>query len=263
MIKRTINFRGVPIVVLFMMIGFLSFAQERIIRGKITDMEGNALEGVSIKLKDIAGAGTLSANDGSFSLEASSDAKVLQISNVGYNSKEINIAPSESFLTITLEATTQDFEEVVVVGYGAMKKRDLTGAVASVNAKDLNTIPAGNPLEALQGKISGVDIGAVTSPGSAPRIRIRGNRSLNASNEPLYVVDGIPRNSIDDIPVNDIESMEVLKDAASTAIYGSRGANGVVLVSTRRAKANSPTSISYNTYVGMNRARFPNMMSGE
>ncbi len=261
--NKPINLRGVPFVILFLMIGFFSFAQERLIRGKILDTEGNPLEGVSIKLKDIAGAGTLSAKDGTFQLQLNAAAKTLLISNVGYNAKQVHIGPSDNNISIRLESNTQDFEEVVVVGYGAMKKRDLTGAVASVNAKDLNTIPAGNPLEALQGKIAGVDIGAVTSPGSAPRIRIRGNRSLNASNEPLYVVDGIPRNSIDDIPVNDIESIEVLKDAASTAIYGSRGANGVVIVSTRRAKANTPTSVSYNTYVGMNKARFPKMMTGD
>lgn len=110
----------------------------------------------------------------------------------------------------------------------------MTGAVASVNAEKLNTLPTANAVESLQGKIAGVNIGAVTAPGETPSIRIRGNRSLNASNEPLYVVDGIPRNTIADIPVTDIQSIEVLKDAASTAIYGSRGANGVILVTTKR-----------------------------
>src|SRR5690606_7284760 len=108
-----------------------------------------------------------------------------------------------------------------------------------------------------------LDIGAVTSPGQTPAIRIRGNRSLNASNEPLYVVDGIPRNTIADIPVSDIESIEVLKDAASTAIYGSRGANGVILVSTKRADPNAPTQIAFNSYVGVNQAKMPGLMEGE
>lgn len=258
---KIIDFKAMLIVGLLVMIAVFSFAQERMIKGKITDSGGNALEGVNVGLKDSQG-GTFSDENGFFSLSVSTDVSQLVVSFIGFESQEVEIGAGDSDLIIVLQSTTQDLDEVVVVGYGTMKKRDLTGAVASVDAKGLNTVPAGNAVEALQGKIAGVDIGAVTSPGQVPRIRIRGNRSLNASNEPLYVVDGIPRNTITDIPTNDIESMEILKDAASTAIYGSRGANGVVLVTTRRAKANSPTAISYNTYVGMNQARFPRLMDG-
>lgn len=238
-------------------------AQDRILSGKVLDKNNTPLEGVSIGLKGTA-TGAMTNEAGQFNLKIPlNQPAVILVSYVGYERREINIESNQQQVNVTLNATLEDLNEVVVVGYGTMKKSDLTGAVASVNAKTLNTLPTGNAVEALQGKISGVDIGSVTSPGETPKIRIRGNRSLNASNEPLYVVDGIPRNTIDDIPVSDIESLEVLKDAASAAIYGSRGANGVVLISTKRAKANSPTNVSYNTYIGVNEAKFPKLMNGE
>lgn len=231
------------------------------IQGKVTDISGFGLPGVSVVVKGTQ-QGTTTDASGHFQLVLSEDeGRVLIFSFVGYVSEEIAVGNQSTF-DIILKDDTKALEEIVVVGYGTMKKSDVTGAVASVTAKSLNTLPTGNPVEALQGKISGVDIGAVTSPGQTPKIRIRGNRSLNASNEPLYVVDGIPRNTIEDIPVSDIESLEVLKDAASAAVYGSRGANGVVLITTKRAKANSPTQISYNGYMGVNEAKFPQLMDG-
>lgn len=261
MVKINIHDWKYLITVTMLVVGLSLYAQERSVRGTVKDTQGNALEGVSVAVNG-SSTGTFTDASGAFQLDVSVTDVVLTVTFVGFKPQQIEVPANSSSLTITMESTIADLEEVVIVGYGTMKKSDLTGAVASVDAKGLNTLPAGNAVEALQGKIAGVDIGAVTSPGQVPRIRIRGNRSLNASNEPLYVVDGIPRNTITDIPVNDIESMEILKDAASTAIYGSRGANGVVLVTTRRAKANSPTAISYNSYVGMNQARFPKLMNG-
>lgn len=242
---------------------FVVIGQQRILTGKITDKEDNPLTGVSISIKGNTN-GTFTNEEGIYHLNIpGNDPKNLVVSYVGFITQEHRILPSQQQLNITLESANESLEEVVVVGYGTMRKSDVTGAVASVNARTLNTIPTGNPVEALQGKISGVDIGSVTSPGETPKIRIRGNRSLNASNEPLYVVDGIPRNTIEDIPVSDIESLEVLKDAASAAVYGSRGANGVVLITTKRAHLNSPTQIGYSGYVGMNEAKFPKLMNGD
>ncbi len=250
----------------YLCMAFLTFAQanaqERSLTGSVSDRDGNALEGVSVSSNGKSGASFTDKN-GDFRIIVAEGAVLLNVSFIGFQAQEVSVDDSTTTVDIVLESATEDLNEVVVVGYGTMKRSDITGAVASVDAGKLNTIPAGNAVEALQGNISGVDIAATTSPGETPRIRVRGNRSLNASNEPLYVVDGIPRNTIADIPVNDIESTEVLKDAASTAIYGSRGANGVILITTKRARANSPTSVSYNSYVGMNRARFPELMNGE
>ena len=240
----------------------IALAQDGALHGKVIDQDNNPLKGVSITLKGTAQS-TTTQDDGSFIFNLPAQGiQELIISNIGFNSQTVSIQANQKQVLVTLISKLEDLQEIVVVGYGTMKKSDLTGAVASVNAKTLNTIPTGNPIEALQGKISGVDIGSVTTPGSTPKIRIRGNRSLNASNEPLYVVDGIPRNTIEDIPVNDIASLEVLKDAASAAIYGSRGANGVILVSTKRAHANSPTQIGYSANFGMNQAKFPKLMNG-
>ncbi|MET0300889.1 MAG: carboxypeptidase-like regulatory domain-containing protein, partial [Flavitalea sp.] len=233
-----------------------------VLTGKIIDKTSNPLSGVSITVKGTANS-TTTDESGVFKLPVQTKSVTLEISYVGYATQEIPVRAGQTSLEVTMDPAAKDMNEVVVIGYGTMRKSDVTGAVASVNQKSLNTIPTGNPIEALQGKISGVNIGAVTSPGQTPTIRIRGNRSLNASNEPLYVVDGIPRNTIEDIPVSEIESMEVLKDAASAAIYGSRGANGVILISTKRAKLNSKTAITYNSYAGINQAKFPKLMNGE
>ncbi|HMF74011.1 MAG TPA: SusC/RagA family TonB-linked outer membrane protein, partial [Flavitalea sp.] len=240
-----------------------AMSQDGTLNGKIIDNTSTPLSGVSIAVKGTA-ITTVTDDDGKFTLKISSDkSATLLVSYVGFQSKEISIKANQQQVSVTLEPVAKDMNEVVVIGYGTMRKSDVTGAVASVNSKTLNTLPTGNPIEALQGKISGVNIGAVTQPGETPQIRIRGNRSLNASNEPLYVVDGIPRNTIEDIPVSDIESLEVLKDAASAAVYGSRGANGVILITTKRAKLNSKTQVSYNSYFGVNQAKFPKLMNGE
>ncbi|HTE24147.1 SusC/RagA family TonB-linked outer membrane protein [Flavitalea sp.] len=247
---------------LFTVLGSVT-AQDSTLRGKVIDNTNTPLSGVSIVVKGTA-ISAVTDDDGQFNLKVPSNkSSTLLVSYVGFQSKEIAINGNQRQVSISLAPDSKDMNEVVVIGYGTMKKSDVTGAVASVNSKSLNTLPTGNPIEALQGKISGVNIGAVTSPGETPQIRIRGNRSLNASNEPLYVVDGIPRNTIEDIPVSDIESIEVLKDAASAAVYGSRGANGVILITTKRAKTNSKTQISYNSYFGVNQAKFPKLMNGE
>src|SRR5690606_24683178 len=214
---------------------FEAAGQSHLVHGVVKTASGETLPGVTVLEKGSTN-GTVTNIDGVYEISLSGS-RILIFSSIGMKSQEIPV-DNQTSVNVTLVEDLTQLEEVMVVGYGTMKKSDLTGAVASVGSAELNTLPTGNIVEALQGKIAGVDIGAVTSPGQTPSVRIRGNRSLNASNEPLYVVDGIPRSSISDLPVSDIESIEVLKDAASTAIYGSRGANGVILVSTKRAQLN-------------------------
>ncbi|MEJ7827252.1 MAG: TonB-dependent receptor plug domain-containing protein, partial [Segetibacter sp.] len=155
-------------------------------------------------------------------------------------------------IDVALDENVQKLDEVVVVGYGQQKKRDITGAISSVSSKALSEVPVNSPAQALQGRVAGLY--AVTQgyrPGSDVTIRIRGNRSFSAGNDPLYVVDGIPlTGGLNDINPNDIESMDVLKDASATAIYGSRGANGVIIITTRRGKTGKPV-VSYDAYVGV------------
>ena len=150
-----------------------------------------------------------------------------------------------------MKEDAQGLDEVVVVGYGTVKKRDLTGSVASVNASKIAAVPTSTASEALQGRIPGVVVSNSNwSPGSTPSVMIRGKRSITASNDPLYVIDGVPvTGGIGEISPSDIESMEVLKDASATAIYGARGANGVILITTKQGKSGK-TQIDYNGYVG-------------
>ena len=158
---------------------------------------------------------------------------------MGYKTVDIQVK-GQSTVKVILEEDTETLDEVVVVGYGVQKKKsDVTGAMARVGSEELNTRPVNNAFEALQGKAAGVDITSSERPGTVGSIRIRGNRSISASSDPLYVVDGVPLSAggIETINPRDIESIDILKDASSTAIYGSRGANGVILITTKRGKA--------------------------
>ncbi|MBD8040076.1 TonB-dependent receptor [Phocaeicola sp. Sa1CVN1] len=234
-----------------------------VIKGVVIDSNGLPIIGANVVEKGTTN-GVITDLGGNFELQVSLGS-VLQISYIGYISQEIKISQdmNREKLKVVLEEDSKALDEIVVVGYGVMKKSDLTGAVSSVDSEKLNTMPASNAIEALQGKIAGVEIGAATEPGVSPNILIRGNRSINASNTPLYVVDGIPRDEINDIPVSDIESIEVLKDAASTAIYGSRGANGVIMVSTKKGKVAQKTEVSFGMHIGVNQAKMPKMISGD
>lgn len=223
------------------------------IGGIVVDNAGNPLIGVNILVKG-TGLGTITDVDGRFNLDVEDRNKTLVISYIGYQTIEVPIN-GRSEIRITLAEDISQLNEVVVVGYGSMKKSDLTGAVSSISAEDLSESPGSNLIEQSQGRLAGVDIVRSNgAPGSGTQIRIRGNRSINASNEPLFVIDGIPTTlSIDDFNPNDIESMEVLKDASAVAIYGSRGANGVILITTKKGKAGRPV-ISYDGYYGFKEA---------
>ncbi len=215
------------------------FAQSITVRGTVTDESGEALVGVTIQIPGTA-IGTITDADGRFVLPNVPSDGTLEISYVGMLSQTVALN-GRTTINVVLQEDAEILDELIVVGYGTMRKSDVTGALAVVSAEELSTKPVSNVFEALQGKVAGVDITSAQRPGELGSIRVRGNRSLNATNAPLYVVDGVVLSSggIESINPRDIESINVLKDASSTAIYGSRGANGVILVTTKRGKAGS------------------------
>ena len=221
----------------------LSMMAQSKVTGKIVDATGEPIIGASVVVKGSL-TGTVTDLDGNFTLNNVPENSKLEVSYVGFRSQ--TLSPSSN-LNITLEEDKQLLDEVVVVGYGVQRKSDVTGALTRVGEKELNTKPVSNAFEALQGKAAGVDITSNERPGEIGNILIRGRRSLNASSAPLYVVDGIPLQSggIETLNPRDIESIDILKDASSTAIYGSRGANGVVLITTKRGQEGK-TQLSYN-----------------
>ncbi|WP_348799808.1 SusC/RagA family TonB-linked outer membrane protein [Flavobacterium adhaerens] len=224
-------------LVLFTMMQTVIFAQDKTIKGTITDATGLPIPGVNVKIKGTT-KGVSSDYDGQYSISAKTG-DVLVISSTGFKTAERTIGSSNQ-IDVKMQDDVSQLNEVVVIGYGTVKKSDVTGAVVSVNSEVLNSRPVSNAMEALQGKAAGVDIVSSERPGTVGSVRIRGNRSLTASNTPLYVVDGVPLMSasgIETINPRDIESIDILKDASATAIYGSRGANGVVIVTTKQGKS--------------------------
>ncbi|RXK61807.1 SusC/RagA family TonB-linked outer membrane protein [Lacibacter luteus] len=215
-----------------------SFSQNTFkVSGKVSDDAGKPVSGASVLVKGTT-VGTTTGADGGFELNAPSGKSVLVISSVGYTDQEIEIN-NRNTINVTLASGASTLEDVVVIGYASVKKKDVTGSVSGINQKEIRSRPVDNALQAMQGKVAGVDITSNERPGTLGSIRIRGERSLNATNDPLYVVDNIPlaTGGIEYINPNDIESIDVLKDASATAIYGSRGANGVVIVTTKQGKA--------------------------
>ncbi|UBM58035.1 TonB-dependent receptor [Marinilongibacter aquaticus] len=232
---------------------FCSLQSVAQISGTVTSDEGEALPGVSVAVK-ASTKGTITDVDGKYTIDAKSG-EALVFSFVGYVSQEI-VVNNESQIDVILKTDAASLEEVVVVGYGTVKKSQLTGAISSVKAQDIKDLPIENTQQALQGRVAGVDVmQAGSKPGTQPRVVIRGRRSPNASSDPLYVLDGIPLSGgTGDINPNDIQSMEVLKDASATAIYGARGANGVVLITSKRGDNTGKPSIFYDAYYGVSQA---------
>lgn len=234
------------------------------ISGKVTDEQGS-LPGASIKLKD-SNTGTISDAKGNYSLSVPDNKGTLVFTSVGYLTQEIPIE-GRTTINVQLKVESKGLNQIVVIGYGTVRKKDLTGSVSSIGSNEIKSQPINSFNQALQGKVSGVQITqASNSPGGGVTIRVRGGNSISASNDPLYVVDGFPvsvptaangasgsgasyANPLSTINPNDIESIEVLKDASATAIYGSRGANGVVLVTTRRGRSGQP-NIEFESYAG-------------
>lgn len=236
MIKNALP-RGACIALL-LLISCFSYSQNNFkVSGKVNDETGKPVEGATVQVKNSTIA-TATGADGSFSLMAPSGNSTLIITSVGFAETEVAIG-NKSEVNVTVASLTSSLQDLVVIGYATVRKKDVTGAVAGINQKDIRSRPVDNALQAMQGKVAGVDISSNERPGTVPTIVIRGVRSLTASNNPLFVVDGIPliTGGIDNINPGDIESIDVLKDASATAIYGSRGANGVVIVTTKQGKA--------------------------
>lgn len=221
-----------------------SFAQERVISGKLTDFaDGSPLIGASIVVKGTSN-GTVTDADGKYKLSVAEDATTLLVSYIGYETQEVAIG-NQSIINFDMVPDLTQLEEIIVVGYGSVKKSDLTGSVASVSAEELTAYPAIDAIQALQGRAAGVSVTSTNGePGSAYKIQIRGNTSINASNAPLFVIDGFIGGTMP--PPEDIASVEILKDASATAIYGARGANGVVIVTTKRGESGK-TQINFSS----------------
>ena len=224
----------------------MNIGQQRTVKGTVTDSNGVPLPGVTIVVKGTQ-QGTISDVNGNFTIDVPSDAETLVLSFIGMQTQEVGIL-NKNQINVAMQEDTIGLQEVVAIGYGTMKKSDLTGSVTQVKAEDLISVSTPNPIEALQGRASGVAvINDDASPGSSPTIRIRGSGSITAGNDPLIVVDGFPlvNDNLNDINASDIESMEILKDASSAAIYGSRGANGVILITTKQgAKGQNNLEVS-------------------
>lgn len=229
----------------------VSTTGSHVVTGKVTAANGEGVPGVTVVLKGTT-QGTSTDVNGSFTLTAP-EGSILVFSSVGFTSREL--AASASPLAVVLSENAQALDEVQVVGYGTQKKSQVTGAISTVTDEQLHDVPVANVGQALQGRAAGVTISsASSSPGQSPVIRIRGNRSISGSNDPLLVVDGVPYDgSLNDLNPDDISSLEVLKDASSTAIYGARGANGVILISTRRGKTGA-ARVTYSGYYGQKNA---------
>ncbi|SFS69879.1 TonB-linked outer membrane protein, SusC/RagA family [Porphyromonadaceae bacterium NLAE-zl-C104] len=225
--------------------------QGRTVTGKVTDENGEPVIGATIVVKDNPSQGTITDIEGNFNIINLADNAVLQITYVGMRAQEINTTGLSS-IRVTLESDTELLEEIVVVGYGTMRKRDLTGSIGSVNSSEISKIPVTNAAQALQGKVAGVLVNNTsTQPGATPSVFIRGKRSISGGSDPLYVVDGIPIiGGLNEISPTDIETIDVLKDASATAIYGARGSNGVIMITTKKGKEGK-TQVDYNGYYGI------------
>lgn len=241
----------------------VAYAQSISVSGTVVDELGEPILGANIIQKGTTN-GVLTDIDGNFSLKAPNGA-TLVVSYIGYETVEAKVTGTKP-MQIVLAEDVKALEDVVVIGYGTQRKEAITGSVASVSSAKLMENPSSNITQALQNRIAGVDMQQTnTQPGAEMRIRIRGQRSLSASNDPLIVLDGIPfLGSLSDINPSDIKSMDILKDASSTAIYGSRGANGVIMITTNKGSMGTPAKVSYNGYVGFKTLfnPFP-MMNGE
>jgi TonB-linked SusC/RagA family outer membrane protein len=237
--------------------------QQNSVSGTVTDNSGQPLPGVTVVVKGTT-LGTVTDVDGKYTLDIPATAEVLQFSFVGMQTVEEEIA-GRSTVNVTLQDETIDVDEVVVVGYGSIQKRELTSAVSSVSEKDLLQGAVNNPLQMMDGKVSGVSISnpAEADPNSGTNVQIRGASSIDAGNGPLIIIDGVPGGNLNNIAQQDIESMTVLKDGSAAAIYGSRAANGVILIQTKRGKSGDVV-ITYDSYIDHDGvAARPNILSAE
>ena len=239
-------------VVAFVLSGVIAFAQTKTVTGTIVDEFGEPIIGANVLVKGTTN-GAVTDIDGNYSITGVSNADELVVSYIGYASQTFPVGNQSTF-NITMKEDGENLEEIVVVGYGVQKKKDLTGSVSSIKSADIQNVAAANAMQAMQAKVPGMDLQQSSGQaGAGVSITMRGNRSISADNGPLILVDGVVYGSTLDIPAGDIESMDILKDASSTAIYGSRGANGVILITTKRGKAGK-TRVDLNAYNSFNSA---------
>ncbi|GHB84705.1 SusC/RagA family TonB-linked outer membrane protein [Persicitalea jodogahamensis] len=221
------------------------------VSGTVKDEKGEDLPGVSILIQG-SQQGTSTDASGNYQITVPNEKSTLVFSFVGYEKQEI-VVGNRKTINVNMRPDASSLDEVVVIGYGAVRKKDLTGSVVQLKGEELKEVPSANVLEAAQGKIAGADITRSSGQaGARVNISIRGNRSIGGNNSPLIIVDGIQYSNLEDINSNDIETMDILKDASSTAIYGSRGANGVILITTKKGRSGKP-DISFNAYTGISK----------
>jgi len=228
-----------------------SFAQQKSLSGTVTGEDGSPIPGVTIVVKGTT-IGTVTDMDGKFSFKAPADAKVLSVAYVGMKTQELAIGNQTSF-SVTMVSDITGVDEVVVVGYGTRLKEELTGSISTVSKDQLKISSSPNVISRMQGQVSGVTVTNSNTPGGDAFIRVRGMGTINDS-KPLYVIDGVPGDPGSSLNPDDIESISVLKDASSSAIYGTRGANGVILITTKRGKASDKPTITFSTRVGVSNA---------
>lgn len=250
MIKHYKFQRQLTLSMLLLFMFFSGFSQNRTLSGRVTDEVNSGMPGVNILVKGTA-TGTVSDAQGNFSISIPSNDAVLIFSFVGYLSREVP-AGAQSSITVAMQPDVTSLSEVVVTGYGTQSKRDITGAVATVSTEQLLAVPSTNLGQAMQGRVAGVNVSNENSPGGNVMVRIRGFGTIN-DNSPLYVVDGTPtKGNLNTLNLNDIESMQILKDASAASIYGSRAGNGVVIITTKRGKQGKP-KLTYDAYYGIQR----------
>ena len=230
--KRALRLKNLFLTVCFLLIGTAAFSQERTITGVVTDSFKEPLIGVSIVVQG-TNTGVVTGLDGDYSIQVPPNA-TLDFSYVGMEKQSIKVG-NQSVINVQMKEDSQMLAETVVIGYGSAKKRDLTGSITNIKGDEIANKPVANPLSALQGKVAGVQIINSGKAGADPEIRVRGTNSINGY-KPLYVVDGLFNDNINFLNPQDIESMEILKDPSSLAIFGVRGANGVIIITTKKAK---------------------------
>jgi TonB-dependent starch-binding outer membrane protein SusC len=245
--QKLLKVRNLTFSIFFCLAAFTAIAQKKI-TGKVTDGESNSgLPGATVQVKG-TNKGSITDANGMFAIDAQAS-DVLVISSIGFISQEINIG-NQTEINLTLLTDSRSLSEVVVTGYASQRKKDITGAVTVVSAKELNALPAASVTQMLQGRAAGVVVGNDNSPGGGTMVRIRGFGSIN-NNSPLYVIDGVPtQGTLNQINPSDIESMQILKDASAASIYGARAANGVVIITTKRG-AVGESKITFDAYTGM------------
>jgi TonB-dependent starch-binding outer membrane protein SusC len=252
------------VILLLIFISATSFSQNaRTVTGRVTDLNGQALPGTNVVVKGTT-TGVQTDVDGNFQITVANPANaVIEFTFIGFVQQSVTLGDRTN-LNVVLAEEAVGLNEVVVIGYGTVKKRDLTGSVASIKSAEITKTATNNALQSMQGRIAGLDISRASGEaGSEINIDLRGNRSLNASNAPLFLVDGIEYGSMLDLNASDIATIDVLKDASSTAIYGTRGANGVIIITTKKGRSGEKSSkISINSYLSFNSpTNLPKLMS--